>query len=150
MEINIDDIKKQAELEIKDEKFRKLVDEEKIKKICESMICIQPSGFEGLSLPPKEALWAGVPIILADVPVNREFHGDTVTYFEPDNIAELRQMIGKVPMNPEEGKKYIKRLTIEKATDEVEKWMKRQRRSSTRKWMRRPGRRNTVAILSAG
>ncbi len=64
-----------------------------------------------------------MPVILADKPVNREFHGDTVTYFEPDNVEDLRNKINEGAKDYKEGKEYIKRLTIEKATDEVEEWM---------------------------
>jgi glycosyltransferase involved in cell wall biosynthesis len=44
---------------------------------------LHPSLYEGFGLPPKEAIWAEVPAVVADTPVMRELHGDYITYINP-------------------------------------------------------------------
>jgi len=98
-----------------------------IEKYCESKVCIQPSVFEGLSLVPKEALWCNTPVILADIPINREFHSNFVNYFKTDDITDLKKvLVNKLKIAH---KAHIKKLTIKEVTNGVEKWIKKQKRN---------------------
>lgn len=43
-----------------------------------------PSLYEGFGLPAVEAMWAGVPLLLSDIPVFHEVAGDAALYAPPD------------------------------------------------------------------
>jgi len=95
-----------------------------VEKLCESEICVHPSIFEGKSYVPKEALWCNTPVILADIPVNREFHGDSVSYFKMDDVEDLKRALDTLNRVPAiSGRKFIEKNTIERVTDDIEKWL---------------------------
>ena len=95
-----------------------------IEQMCNAKLCIHPSTFEGFSLVPKEALWCDTPVIISDIPVHREFHGDSVVYCKPNDLDDLKEKLFNVPLiSPRKGKKLLKKLTIEKVTDDVEAWL---------------------------
>ena len=51
------------------------------------------SDYEGLGLPPLEALAAGLPSVLLDTPVARESCGDAALYVKPDNGTAVTQAL---------------------------------------------------------
>lgn len=72
--------------------------EETIREIKSSAVLVSPSIFEGWGITPIEAIYCGVPILLADIPVFREVWGDGALYhrqrdFE-DMAEKLRQLLG--------------------------------------------------------
>ncbi len=58
---------------------------------------INPSLFEGWSTPVEEARALGVPLLLSDLPVNREQVGDQARYFNPHSASELADAIAAMP-----------------------------------------------------
>ncbi|NBS41728.1 glycosyltransferase family 1 protein, partial [bacterium] len=54
-----------------------------------------PSKAEGFGLPPLEAMSAGVPVAAARIPALTEILGDAATYFSPDDIEEMVEVMEK-------------------------------------------------------
>jgi glycosyltransferase involved in cell wall biosynthesis len=52
-------------------------------------LVVAPSRFEGLGLSAIEALACGTPAVASDIPPHREFLGDRVIYFAPDDHDAL-------------------------------------------------------------
>ncbi|WP_182870300.1 glycosyltransferase family 4 protein [Rhodopirellula sp. JC639] len=52
-----------------------------------------PSKAEGFGLPSLEAMAAGAPVMVSDLPVMREVAGDCGYYFDPDDVEMVAQMI---------------------------------------------------------
>ena len=51
------------------------------------------SFLEGFSLPVLEAMAAGLPVVLSDIPVHREVAGDAAVYFPPHDPAVLADVL---------------------------------------------------------
>jgi glycosyltransferase involved in cell wall biosynthesis len=52
-----------------------------------------PSFAEGFSLPTLEAMGAGVPVLLSDIPVHRQVGGSAATYFDPADTTDMARAI---------------------------------------------------------
>jgi glycosyltransferase involved in cell wall biosynthesis len=64
------------------------------KLVKEARMLLSPSLFEGLGLPPIEALAVGTPVIVSDIPVKHEvFAGAPVLYHDPHDAADLAARI---------------------------------------------------------
>jgi glycosyltransferase involved in cell wall biosynthesis len=59
-------------------------------------IFVYPSVVESFGHPLLEAMAAGLPIVAADVPINRELCGDAAIYFAPFDHIECARAIDKV------------------------------------------------------
>src|SRR5579864_290252 len=59
-------------------------------------IFVYPCVVESFGHPLLEAMAAGLPIVAADVPINRELCGDAATYFAPFDHTECASMISKL------------------------------------------------------
>ena len=69
---------------------------------------LAPSLFEGLGLPPIEALAVGTPAIVSDIPVKREvFSGTPMRFHKPDDPADLASAIETLLAEPNQGWKLI-------------------------------------------
>jgi glycosyltransferase involved in cell wall biosynthesis len=54
-----------------------------------------PSFYEGLGLPPMEAMICGCPVLLSDIPVLREIYADSAAYCNP---ADDRDVAAKIEL----------------------------------------------------
>jgi glycosyltransferase involved in cell wall biosynthesis len=73
-----------------------------------SRMLLAPSLFEGLGLPPIEALAVGTPAIVSDIPVKREvFAGTPMRFHKPDDPADLAKAIETLLAEPESGWKLV-------------------------------------------
>jgi glycosyltransferase involved in cell wall biosynthesis len=73
-----------------------------------SRMLLAPSLFEGLGLPPIEALAVGTPAIVSDIPVKREvFAGTPMRFHKPDDPADLANAIETLLAEPESGWKLV-------------------------------------------
>ncbi len=69
---------------------------------------LAPSLFEGLGLPPIEALAAGTPAIVSDIPVKREVFADVPMLFhDPHDPADLARAIQFLLDHEEHGWKMV-------------------------------------------
>ncbi|MCO8120364.1 glycosyltransferase family 4 protein [Stieleria sp. TO1_6] len=58
-----------------------------------SQAFIFPSKSEGFGLPSLEAMSAGAPVLVSDLPVMREVVGDCGYYFDPHNVDDVADLI---------------------------------------------------------
>ncbi|MBX9634172.1 MAG: glycosyltransferase [Magnetospirillum sp.] len=63
-------------------------------------VFVFPSVSETFGHPMIEALASGIPVIAADVPVNREVLGDAALYFTPFRPSELAQCLRRLDEDP--------------------------------------------------
>ncbi len=58
-------------------------DEELVRLYNQAACFVFPSLYEGFGLPPLEAMACGCPVLVSDIPVEREVCGDAALYFNP-------------------------------------------------------------------
>ncbi|MER8950807.1 glycosyltransferase family 4 protein [Mesorhizobium sp. M0959] len=63
-------------------------------KLCD--LFVFPSFYEGFGIPIVEAMGAGCPMILSDIPVFRELTQDKCTYFSPHDSSSIALAIQRV------------------------------------------------------
>jgi len=68
----------------------------------EAVALVQPSLMEGFDLSAVEAMTAGLPVIVSDIPVHREICGQAALYFDPYNPADMADKIKFIVGNEEE------------------------------------------------
>jgi glycosyltransferase involved in cell wall biosynthesis len=81
------------QLEEQVEIYHQLKDSEVISWYQSAIALIQPSKSEGFGLTGIEALSAGCPIIVSDIPVFHEVYGNEAQYFSPDDADQLKELI---------------------------------------------------------
>lgn len=59
-----------------------------------------PSFAEGFGLPILEAMGAGLPVMISDLPVFREVAGDSAVYFDPSDPSSIARAITRVVSEP--------------------------------------------------
>ena len=59
----------------------------------EALLFVHPSSMEGYGLVIAEALSTGIPVIVSDIAVHREFGLDERCYFEPGNVEVLATLL---------------------------------------------------------
>jgi 2-polyprenyl-3-methyl-5-hydroxy-6-metoxy-1,4-benzoquinol methylase len=79
--------------------FLEATDEEKAVELKRSSVLVHPSWYEGLSLPPLEALYCGVPVIASDIPQHRHLLQEDAAYFT--SVEGLAGAIVEVLQNPQ-------------------------------------------------
>jgi len=77
-----------------------------------------PSLYEGFGLPPIEAMAAGTPALVSDIPVMRETVGDAAVLLPPTDAVAWADAMAKVAMEPgyrdslgEQGKRRVANYT---------------------------------------
>ena len=87
---------------------------------------IYPSIYEGLGLPPLEAIASGVPVAAARAGAIPEVLGEAALYFDPTDPREMAEAINAVITKEElaaklcrKGKEQIKDFTWEKAAEKT-------------------------------
>ena len=78
-------------------------------------VVVSPSKFEGLGLTPLEGLALRRPVVASDIPPHREFAGDAVQYFGPDDEVILAERLAAILEHPTAPPPppYLSRLSIE-------------------------------------
>ncbi len=66
-----------------------------------ALALVLPSWLEGFGLPPVEAIAAGTPAIVSDLPVLREVLGDGALYVRPGDAAGLADALLSVARDPD-------------------------------------------------
>lgn len=91
------------------------------KLVKESRMLLAPSLFEGLGLPPIEALAVGTPAIVSDVPVKREvFAATPMRFHDPRDPADLAEAIQSLLDDPERGWRLVDAFAPQVANYTVE------------------------------
>jgi len=63
---------------------------------CGALAYAQPSLSEGFGLPPLEAMACGTPVVAANISATSEVLGDAALYFDPENVKDMAEKIGKI------------------------------------------------------
>jgi len=71
-------------------------DQEVVEAYRNADVVVSPSRFEGFGLTPMEGLAMGLPVIASDIPPHREFMGEAVRYFAPDDDISLARELSAV------------------------------------------------------
>lgn len=61
---------------------------------------VMPSFYEGVGLPPLEAMAVGTPVVASDIPSLRETCGDAVKYFRPADTSDMASALVEVLQTP--------------------------------------------------
>lgn len=103
--------------------FTKVSDKQKYELLKQSKLLVHPSSFEGFGLPPAEALYAGIPVIVYDLPVYKSFYGDTINYVPLGNIDALSHKIEQLSHKVEHPikREFRNKLKYERLVQDVKK-----------------------------
>jgi glycosyltransferase involved in cell wall biosynthesis len=62
--------------------------------LAEAKLLVSPSEYEGLGLPPMEAMFLGTPSVISDIPVYKEIYGQSpAIFFKVGDAADLAEKI---------------------------------------------------------
>ena len=75
-------------------------DEEILAAYRTASVVVSPSRFEGFGLTPLEGLAMRRPVLVSDIPPHREFAGEAVRFFDPDDVAGLAAALAAVLDHP--------------------------------------------------
>lgn len=83
--------------------------------VANSLGLISASLYEGFSLPPLEAMASGVPIVVSDIPVHREYYQEHAVFFDPCNRASLTAALRRVRSMTDAQREVYARAARERA-----------------------------------
>ncbi len=70
------------------------IEDEQLVRLYNNAECfIFPSLYEGFGLPPLEAMACGCPVLVSDIPVEREVCGEAAQYFNPLDTKDIHDAI---------------------------------------------------------
>ncbi len=78
----------------------RLGDREVSRVLAEADVFFFPSLCESFGYPMLEAGAAGLPVVAADTPINREMLGDSALYFEPLHVDKAVEALGRLVTDP--------------------------------------------------
>ena len=91
-------------------------DEELVRLYNEASCFVFPSLYEGFGLPPLEAMACGCPVLVSDIPVEREVCGDAALYFNPLEPSEILHTITQYLNDADVIKETMRRKGYENVT----------------------------------
>ena len=75
-------------------KFLGRASDRELLELYNQAVCfVLPSLYEGFGLPPLEAMACGCPVLVSDIPVEREICADAARYFNPYSVEDIRRTI---------------------------------------------------------
>ena len=111
----------QMELDTDSDKIHflgRISDEELVRLYNQAECFVFPSLYEGFGLPPLEAMACGCPVLVSDIPVEREVCGDAALYFNPLDPNEILCMITQYLSNTD----VIKETMRQKGYDNIQRF----------------------------
>lgn len=102
-------------------------DQELVRLYNQADCFIFPSLYEGFGLPPLEAMACGCPVLVSDIPVEREICGDAAQYFNPLEPNDMLRIITKYLTDADDiketmrqkGWQNLKKYSWEKSAGEI-------------------------------
>lgn len=88
--------------------LRGATNEQVFKELSEAKALISPSEYEGLGLPPMEAMFLGTPAIISDIPVYQEIYGNSpAIFFKVGDNNDLACQLAHIPNTTPEIEKIV-------------------------------------------
>ncbi|WP_459815001.1 glycosyltransferase family 4 protein [Campylobacter concisus] len=107
--------------------FKGRIDDDELISLYSNAVCfIYPSLYEGFGIPPLEAQACGCPVVCSNVASLPEVCGDSVVYFDPYSIEDMRDKIQMVLDDEKlrdelrvKGFENVKRFSWERSTERI-------------------------------
>lgn len=95
-------------------KFLGRVSDEELARLYNQAVCfVFPSLYEGFGMPPLEAMACGCPVLVSDIPVEREVCGDAAHYFNPLDPNDILHTITQYLNNANVTKEKMRQIGFE-------------------------------------
>ncbi len=91
-------------------------DEELVRLYNQAACFVFPSLYEGFGLPPLEAMACGCPVLVSDIPVEREVCGDAALYFNPFEPCDILHTLTQYLSNTDVIKEKMRQKGFENIT----------------------------------
>ena len=91
-------------------------DQELVRLYNQAECFVFPSLYEGFGLPPLEAMACGCPVLVSDIPVEREVCADAAQYFNPLEPSEILRIIAQYLSNTDVIKETMRQKGYENLT----------------------------------
>lgn len=95
--------------EFQDSSIRFVSYNEYLKNLSSSMALLSFSYYEGLGLPPIEAMSLGIPSAVSNIPSFKETLGDSAVYADPNSINEISNAIEEIVCKNDIYKQKVKK-----------------------------------------
>lgn len=80
-------------------------------------VSINPSFYEGFGMPTIEAMACHTPVILSDIPVNREVGGPNALFADPYSVKDVASKVEQVLAMKQDVKNFMTSANYKKATE---------------------------------
>ncbi|KQR38841.1 glycosyltransferase family 4 protein [Microbacterium sp. Leaf159] len=82
--------------------LRSWVDTDEMRELYSTATALaMPSFADGFSLPALEAMMAGLPVMISDIPVYREVVGDVALFIDPNDLGSIAKAMTTAATDPE-------------------------------------------------